>query len=172
MNNLNLPRGRDTHRIYGFNYRMTETQAVIVKVQLSKLNYIVKKNRLNYSILEAELKSLQGVRLRKIPDKSKSLYDTLIIQLDKKDKADKLVSIMKDKGLGTKNVPDAIEWHFAKYWSHMLDKIELSSNELENSLEKSSKIIECCVAFPIMVKTSESKMLSKSKIIKEIIESL
>jgi len=43
MNNPNLPRGRDTHRIYCFNYRMTETQAVIAKVQLSKLNYIVKK---------------------------------------------------------------------------------------------------------------------------------
>ena len=172
VNNPNLPRGRDTHRIYGFNYRMTETQAVIAKVQLSKLNYIVKKNRLNYSILETELKNLEGLRLRKIPNKSKSLCDTLIIQLDNKYKADKLVNIMKDKGIGTKNVPDAIEWHFAKYWSHMLDKIELSSNELENSLEKSSKIIECCVAFPIMVKTSESEMLSKSKIIKKIIESL
>ena len=172
MNNPNFPRGRDTHRIYGFNYRMTETQAVIAKVQLSKLNYIVKKNRLNYSILEAELKNHEGLRFRKIPNKSKSLCDTLIIQLDKKDKADKLVSIMKDKGLGTKNVPDAIEWHFAKYWDHMLDKIGLSKYELENNLKKSSKIIECCVAFPIMVKTSESEMLSKSKIIKKIIESL
>ena len=79
---------------------------------------------------------------------------------------------MKDKGLVTKNVPDAIEWHFAKYWVHMLEKFELSKNELENNLKKSSKIIECCVAFPIMVKTSESEMLSKSKIIKKIIESL
>ena len=133
---------------------------------------MLKKNRLNYSILEAELKNLEGLRLRKIPNKSKSLCDTLIIQLDKKDKADKLVNIMKDKGLGTKNVPDAIEWHFAKYWDHMLDKIGLSKYELENNLKKSSKIIECCVAFPIMVKTLESEMLSKSKIIKEIIESL
>ena len=172
MNNPNFSRGRDTHRIYGFNYRMTEVQAVIAKVQLSKLNYIVKKNRLNYSILEAELKNLEGLRFRKIPNKSKSLCDTLIIQLDKKDKADKLANIMKDKGLGTKNVPDAIEWHFAKYWDHMLDKIELSKNELGNSLKKSSKIIQRCVAFPIMVRTSESEMRLKSKIIKEIIKSL
>lgn len=172
MNNPNLPRGRDTHRIYGFNYRMTETQAVIAKVQLSKLNYIVKKNRLNYSILEDQLKNLEGLRLRKIPNKSKSLCDTLIIHLDKKDKADKLVNIMKDKRLETKNVPDAIEWHFAKYWDHMLDKIGLSKYQLENSLKKSSNIIECCVAFPIMVRTSVSEMLSKSKIIKKVIESL
>lgn len=172
MNNPSLPRGRDTHRIFGFNYRMTETQAVIAKVQLSKVNYIVKKNRINYSILAAELNDLQGVKLRKIPNNSKPLYDTLIVQLENREKADKLVNIMKDKGLVTKNVPDSIEWHFAKYWVHMLDKFELSKNELEASLEKSSKIIECCVAFPIMVKTSEHEMLSQSKIIKKIIESL
>ena len=84
----------------------------------------------------------------------------------------KLVNIMKDKGFGTKNVPDAIQWHFAKYWDHMLHRIELSKNELEDSLEKSSKILLCCVAFPIMVKTLESEMQLQSKIIKEIIESL
>ena len=172
MNNPNFPRGRDTHKIHGFNYRMTEIQAVIAKVQLGKLDYIVKKNKQNYSILESELASLQGVRLRKIPEKSKSLCDTLIIQLDNKDMANKLVNIMKDKGFGTKNVPDAIQWHFAKYWDHMLRGIELSKNELEDSLKKSSKILECCVAFPIMVKTLESEMHLQSKIIKEIIESL
>ena len=172
MNNPNFTRGRDTHRIHGFNYRMTETQAVIAKVQLGKLEYIVKKNKQNYSILESEIASLKGVRLRKIPDKSKALCDTLIIQLDNKELANKLVNIMKDKGFGTKNVPDAIQWHFAKYWDHMLHGIELSKNELEDSLKKSSKILECCVAFPIMVKTLESEMHLQSKIIKEIIESL
>ncbi len=119
MSNPDFPRGRDTHRIWGFNYRMTETQAVIAKVQLTKLDYIVKKNRQNYSILEAMLVGIKGVKFRKIPDKSKSLCDTLIIQLDNKDLADNLVSIMKGEGLGTKNVPDAIEWHFAKHWDHM-----------------------------------------------------
>ena len=94
------------------------------------------------------------------------------IQLDNREKADKLVNILNDKGLGTKNVPDAIEWHFAKYWVHMLDKFELSKNDLEANLEKSSKIIERCVAFPIMVKTLEDEMYLQSKIIKEIIEPL
>ena len=28
-NNPNFPRGRDTHKIYGFNYRMTEMQAAV-----------------------------------------------------------------------------------------------------------------------------------------------
>ena len=36
-NNPNFPRGRDTKSIIGFNYRLTEIQAVIAKEQLKKL---------------------------------------------------------------------------------------------------------------------------------------
>jgi 8-amino-3,8-dideoxy-alpha-D-manno-octulosonate transaminase len=172
MNNPRLSRGRDTHRIYGFNYRMTETQAVIAKVQLSKIDYIIKKNRQNYYILESALADVKGVKLRKIPHKSKSLCDTLIIQLGTKDMANKLVKMMKNKGLGTKNVPDAIQWHFAKFWDHMLNKIELTKDELQDRFKVSAKRLECCVAFPIMVKTTQSEMHLQSKIIKEIIKKL
>ena len=41
---------------------------------------------------------------------------------------------MKNKGPGTKNVPDAVEWHIAKYWDYVMDKIGISKYELENSL--------------------------------------
>ena len=37
-NNPKLPRGKDTKSIFGFNYRMTEMQAVVGKEQLKKLN--------------------------------------------------------------------------------------------------------------------------------------
>ena len=39
-NNPKFARGMDTRKIYGFNYRMTELQAVVGKVQLSKIDYI------------------------------------------------------------------------------------------------------------------------------------
>jgi 8-amino-3,8-dideoxy-alpha-D-manno-octulosonate transaminase len=163
MYNESLPRGRDTHRIHGFNYRMTEIQAVIAKVQLEKLDYIVKKNRENYSIIESVLSEIKSLKFRKIPGKCKPLCDTLIIQLDSKDMAVELVDRMKNEGLGTKNVPDAIEWHFAKYWDHMCFKMNLTHKKLIHKLSPSSKIIERCVALPIMVKTSlsEIKIISK-----------
>ncbi|MDG2284636.1 MAG: DegT/DnrJ/EryC1/StrS family aminotransferase, partial [Alphaproteobacteria bacterium] len=37
-NNPELPRGRDTRKIYGFNHRITELQGAIGKVQLGKLD--------------------------------------------------------------------------------------------------------------------------------------
>src|SRR5207248_8638 len=36
-NDPELPRGRDSRRIMGFNYRMTELQAAVASVQLQKL---------------------------------------------------------------------------------------------------------------------------------------
>ena len=39
-NNPKLPRGRDTKNIFGFNYRMTEMQGAIGKVQLKRVNYL------------------------------------------------------------------------------------------------------------------------------------
>ena len=45
QNNPNLPRGRDNRMMPGFNYRMTELQGAIGKVQLSKLNFMIKENK-------------------------------------------------------------------------------------------------------------------------------
>ena len=42
-NNPNLPRGKDNRIMPGFNYRLTEIQAAIGKVQLSKLEFMLKK---------------------------------------------------------------------------------------------------------------------------------
>jgi len=169
MGNENLPRGRDTHRIHGFNYRMTEIQAVIAKVQLKKLDYIVKKNRENYLILESVLLEINGLKFRKIPNQCKPLCDTLIIQMESRNIAEKLVERFKAEGIGTKNVPDAIEWHFAKYWDHMLDSFEMSKNKLEESLSPSSQIIEKCIALPIFVKTDKEDMFNNAKKIKILI---
>ena len=170
MYSESLPRGRDTHRIHGFNYRMTEIQAVIAKVQLGKLDYIVKKNRENYSIIESALLEIKRLKFRKVPSQCKPLCDTLIIQFDSKDMANEFVVGMQNEGLGTKNVPDAIEWHFAKYWDHMLDSIEMNKAELKKSLSASSEIIERCVALPIMLKTSKKEIKEYIKILHKIIK--
>ena len=172
MGNEKLPRGRDTHRIHGFNYRMTEIQAVIAKVQLKKLDYIVKQNRENYSILESALSEINGLKFRKIPNQCKPLCDTLIIQLGSKNITKKLVERFAAEGIGTKNVPDAIEWHFAKYWDHMCDGLGLTHDELVTQLKPSNEIIERCVALPIMVKVSDDAMNKKAASIASLIKTV
>ena len=51
-NNPRYKRGEDTRSIVGFNYRMTELQAVVGKVQLDKLDYILREHKKRYRELE------------------------------------------------------------------------------------------------------------------------
>ena len=67
--NPKYPRGMDTKSITGFNYRMTELQAVIGKVQLEKLSFIIKENKKRYNSIFKHLKNLK-VNFRKVPNKT------------------------------------------------------------------------------------------------------
>ena len=49
-NNPRFPRGKDTKKIYGFNYRMTEMQGALGKVQLDKLNWIISNSRITMGL--------------------------------------------------------------------------------------------------------------------------
>ncbi|TGL45825.1 DegT/DnrJ/EryC1/StrS family aminotransferase [Leptospira perdikensis] len=147
-----FPRGRDTRRIYGFNYRMSELQAAVGLAQLKKLDFIVQKNRENYGIWYDGLKEIKGIQFRKIPALSKPLCDCLIFQVESRERAHKIVAEMAKEGLGTKNVPDAIEWHFAKYWDHMAVAFGKTKDELIRFTEPSANQLDRSIAIPIMVK--------------------
>ena len=54
--------------------------------------------------------------------------------------------MLKYNNIGTKNLPDAIKWHFASYWKHAISKKEI--NRLKESLNKLKKHI----AIPILLK--------------------
>ena len=147
-NNPNFPRGRDTKSIYGFNYRMTEMQAVVGKEQLKKLNFILKKNYERYKILEKILK--QNFELRSMLKNSTPNYDTFIFFCPNKTKREKIIEILKKNGLGTKNLPDAIEWHCTYFWEHALSKRECAYSK------KTKEILSKAIAIPILVKKNTS----------------
>lgn len=167
-NNPNFPRGRDTHRIYGFNYRMTELQAAIGLAQLKKLNYIVGTNRKNYQIYFETLRGLNGLTFRRIPDKCVPLYDCLIFSFPEIDQAEEYVRLMSENGLGTKNVPDAIEWHFARYWDHIFSKFGFTKEQLHEYTAPSAKLLDRSVAIPIMVKTNIDQLHKNAELIHDL----
>ena len=156
-NNPKLPRGRDTKSIYGFNYRMTEMQAVVGKEQLKKLSYILKENYRRYKILEKNLK--YQYELRHILKNTKPNYDTFIFYCPDKAKRKKIVDILKKYKIGTKNLPDAIQWHCTYFWDHAV------SNKECNESIKTKKLLTEAIAIPILVKKNISLY---DKISKEI----
>ena len=148
-----FPRGNDKASIVGFNYRMTEMQAVIGKVQLKKFNFIIKENKKRHNVLENNLKKLSTIR--KAPKGGVSIFDTFIFE-PKKNK-NQIIKYLSKKGFGTKNLPDAIKWHCSYYWKHAL-----SRKNLKNSLKTMEKLKKQ-IAIPIFIKktVSDYELLAK-----------
>ena len=145
-NNPKLPRGRDTKTIYGFNYRMTELQAIVGKVQLTKLNFILNENKKRYEVLEKFIN--KNIERRKLTENSETIYDTFIFKIKDQKIKNKIINILKRLSFGTKNLPDALEWHCSYFWDHALNK-----KEIKNSTNDKERLIQM-IAIPIFLRKS------------------
>ena len=143
-NNPKLKRGEDSRSIVGFNYRMTELQAVVGKVQLKKIDFILKENKKRYLEIEKVLK--KKYELRRIPKNSKIIYDTFIFFEKNKLKRNQIVKLLNKTKFGTKNLPDAIKWHCAYYWDDALPKQQI------NRVKKTNDLLKASIAIPISLK--------------------
>ncbi len=143
-NNPKFPRGRDTKKIYGFNYRMTEMQAAVGKVQLSKLKYILDCNKSRFLSLKKNISKV--FKIRREPKKSVSSYDTFIFYVEDRKIRNDIINFLKKSGFGTKNLPDAVEWHCSAFWSHALPL-----REVKKSI-KTQEILKNAIAIPILLK--------------------
>ena len=169
QNNPKFPRGRDTHRIPGFNFRSTELNASIGIAQLKKIDKILKKNLQFYLMYEKMLKNFDQIQLRQIPTKSLPLGDCIIFSFPKIEQTRKFVRLLKINNLPTKNLPDAIEWHFSIYWDHIFKIFNIKKNKLKNMFKKSQKILFSSVAIPIYVTDSKKKVQKKINIVSKLI---
>jgi len=167
-NNPNYPRGRDTHRIYGFNFRTTELNAAIGLAQLKKLDFIVESNRKHFSIYQNALSDVHGITFRRIPEKCNPLCDCLIFNFPKTEKAKNFVKLIGERGLGTKNVPDAVEWHFARHWDHIFKQYDMNASDLEEMTKPSAAILDRSVALPVMVNMDPEKVIKNAEIYRDV----
>ncbi len=139
--NQKKPRGEDDILCLGFNYKMNEIQGAIGLEQLKKLDDSVKKHRSNKKILKECLENID-IELREIPNPDGDVGDSVTFLFSDKKKTDKFVNLWKKKGLPTKNLPDAMKWHFALYWNH----INFITNK---NLSSSKQLLERTVSLPI-----------------------
>ncbi len=160
-NNPRFPRGKDTHSIYGFNYRVSEIVGALGIVQLKKLKKVVSNNHRRYLIYEKIIKRFPEIKIRKIPNHNEPLRDCIIFNFKNKNLADKCLHKLVKSNIATKNVPDALEWHFVKYWDHIFKKYNISKKNLFKKFPQSSLNLEKSIS--IFIYTSESISSVKNK---------
>jgi 8-amino-3,8-dideoxy-alpha-D-manno-octulosonate transaminase len=159
-NNKQFPRGEDTRTIYGFNYRMTELQGAIGKVQLSKLNSIILNNKKRYLALAKEINKLY--KIRKIPSQCDPIYDCFIFFEEDKKLRKKIIDKLFKINIGTKNLPDAIKWHCSYYWDHALPKNDIKKTK------KTYDLLSKAISIPIWLKRPVDEYIEIGKFIKSL----
>jgi 8-amino-3,8-dideoxy-alpha-D-manno-octulosonate transaminase len=150
-------RGEEGALCYGFNFRMTELQGAIGIAQLGKLKTIVSRQRENKAKLMKRLQALP-VSFRRSADPAGDLSDTIVFYLPNRERAAAFVAGMRAKGLGTKNLPDAIGWHFSKHWRHLMSGHPLYDGKCDTAWSKSADLLERSVAIPVMVKMDDARI--------------
>jgi len=141
-----VPRNLDAQVLPGFNFRMSELQAAVGLAQLRKLPQMLRQNSARVEGLIGGLDDRFQVRSR--VTKSRPNDDTLILMGLSQTEVEELVRLLGQFGLGPKNVPDALRWHFAGYWANFLDE-----NERE-ALAPTERILTSSVAIPILLSKS------------------
>ncbi len=168
-NNPKFPRGKDTHRIPGFNYRVSEIVGAIGLIQLTKMSKIIRFNKKYYKMYEKTLKKYKDINLRKIPKQNKPLMDCIIFNFKNKKIATLFLNEINKIKIPTKNIPDALEWHFAKYWDHIFKNYGISKKKLLNSFPRSSFHLEKSIAIFIYASENLEKVKRKVKNIETIL---
>jgi len=171
--NPKFPRGEDTRSIWGFNYKVTEIQGAIALAQLQKLDHILQKQREHKNKIKDGIKGAAGIEFRELPDAAGDAADTLIFFVDSREKASNFAKKLVQCGLGTKNLPDAVDWHYAGTWTQIFHHYpEYKGKDLEKVWAQSTGYLRRAVSLPIMVIMDQDKINhiinSVNKIAKEL----
>lgn len=171
-NNPAFPRGRDSRRIRGLNLRMSEIQAAVGLEQLKKLDYIVTRNQENKNLLKSNIDLHDCLQYREILDAKEELADTLIFYFDNKDQARHFVEKYNAAGYFTKNLPDAIDWHFSGTWNHMFKGYELYENSWETEWAHTRNLLARAISIPILVNWDDSEIKIHANTINKILSEI
>jgi 8-amino-3,8-dideoxy-alpha-D-manno-octulosonate transaminase len=157
--NPKFPRGEDTRTISGINLKMTELQGAIGLAQIKKMDYIIGRQRENKSRIKKGLSDIREITFRDVPNPEGDTGDSVIFSFASREKTKAFMKCWTAKGFGTKNLPDAINWHYAGTWDHMLKHYpRYKGKDLAKVFAQSDDILRRAVALPILVNMPDEQI--------------
>lgn len=166
-----VPRGEDTRSTWGFNYKMMELQGAVGLAQLEKLDYALQRQRENKRKIKEGIRDLPGISFRELPDPRGEIGDALVFFLDDADSALRCSALLREAGIGTKNLPDAIRWHYAGTWDHMLPSFDrYRGRDLMKEWPVSTDLISRAIALPILIMMDKPMIWRMVDKIREAVE--
>ena len=81
--------------------------------------------------------------------------------------------MLAKKGVGTKNLPDAINWHYAGTWTQVFGKFpQYKGKNLEKVWQQSTDILRRAIALPIMVKMTDERINEIIEVVKTTLKEI
>ena len=116
--------------------------------------------RANKKIIKEHLRDL-SIRFRNIPDENGDAGDSLVFFLETEERAKRVAQRLMKEGIGTKNLPSALNWHFSGTWEHIFKNLpSYKDKQIAKLWLRSAAILRSAVAIPIMIKMDEQKINS------------
>jgi len=151
-----VPRGKDPRRSPGLNYRISELTSAVGIAQLRKIDYILNQSKINKYKIKNAIKDLDGLEFRPFYDEEGSQGDTLIFSLETYQKAILFEKILLQNGIGTKILPEAIDWHYAGVWNHILPNYKKYQKvDLEEKYHQTGNLLRRSICLNIPVNLDE-----------------
>mgnify|MGYP001568254744 CR=1 FL=1 len=140
-------RGQDTHACGGFNYRMGAFQAAVGLVQLAKLTRSILVHRHHKAMLKEALGKLA---YRDLPDPDGDLGDAVCFFMETEQQAQKVARrLFEHDKIMLKNLPDALNWHSAEHWHHLIGMQAMN-------LKWSGKLLRRTIALQVCYKWTDA----------------
>jgi len=153
-----IPRGKDSKSITGFNYRMSEIQGAIGVIQLSRLDYVISQQRKNKARIKDAIGDIDGLEFRELPDEDGDGGDTLIFLLPESRMAKDFEDILTKDGIETKILPSALGWHYMGNWDHIITRLNGQRGKevyRRDMWPKSDSILNRAIAIGISVNMAD-----------------
>ena len=120
-----LRRGAGLPRFPGWNFRASEIQGAVARVQLTRLDGLLERMRANRARLAERVSRLPGLTLRRANDEGGDAGICLIVFTESATLAAEAVVALKAEGVEAMRVydPDVPDLHVYPYWRPILDAL-------------------------------------------------
>jgi dTDP-4-amino-4,6-dideoxygalactose transaminase len=127
---------------------MSEVQGAIGRVQLSKLDYIIKKQRENEKKIVAVISKFPEFIMRISPENSAGTADAVVFYASPVLSVSEIRKSLLSVNISTKILPEATSWHFARNWTHLFDHDEITGIAIQESFNNSFKLLSSSISIP------------------------
>jgi len=159
VHDFSLQRGMEPHYVRGFNYRIGEINSAIGLVQLEKYKQHASTMKAIKKKLKDKTAAAGSFEFREILDPEHELSDTLVTICKNKKQAMVINSKIENAGFMSKILPEAMRWHFAAHWDHLIARLPYyKGKDPKKMWTQSAELLERSVSVGIRYKITDEQI--------------